>query len=371
MVVYSLTLANFRNYEKLDLVFSRGINVICGNNAQGKTNLLEAVHFLSGMKSFRALREREVIRFGRESAQVRCVVNTQERDYEISADIYIAARRRVLVNGVAKKGTGLLKTVLFLPDDLNMIKDGAAVRRRFLDATLSQLRPAYARALRDYNRSLMQKLKLLKQEDAATGRRDMIDVFNQKMAQTGAQLVLSRDKYIRKLSLSAAQIHHEISGGKDNLSLTYQTAPVLSPDGVSAGQAARQIYESLLAHEKKELAARACLVGPHKDDLLVDIGGSPARYYGSQGQTRTACLSLKLAEREIIYEDGGEYPVLLLDDVLSELDPVRRDFVLNKITGGQVMITCCEENLLHNEGRTFHIESGRVAGQYDGKETGE
>ena len=130
---------------------------------------------------------------------------------------------------------------------------------------------------------------------------------------------------------------------------------------------AQRIYDSLLAHEKKEMAAHACLIGPHKDDLLVDINGSPARYYGSQGQTRTACLSLKLAEREILFDDSGEYPVLLLDDVLSELDPVRRDFVLNKITGGQVMITCCEENLLHNEGRTFHIDNGQVISQTDEK----
>ena len=201
--------------------------MIYGNNAQGKTNLLEAVHFLTGMKSFRAVREREMIFFGKESLFVGAEVNTLQRDYLLAVKVFSAARRQVTVNGVAKRGTGLVKTVLFLPDDLNMIKDGAAMRRKFLDTTICQLRPAYARALSEYNKNLMQKLRLLKEDKAMTGRDDMIDIFNQKLAQNGALIVLTREKYIKKLAMSASAIHREISGGKDELNLSYQTLPEL------------------------------------------------------------------------------------------------------------------------------------------------
>jgi len=367
MVVSSLRLENFRNYETQKLSFSGGINVICGENAQGKTNLLEAVSFLSGVRSFRAGREKEMIRFGSESFLLKAGVLTQDREYQISVSVFENARRRLLVNGVSKRSmselTGLLKTVLFLPDDLNLIKDGAAERRRFIDNCLCQLRPAYAKALSEYTRSCEHKLRLLKEEALQGASNELLDVFNQKMAQSGAVLISCRDKYLKMLAKTALEIHTDISGGRDALELRYRTMTGLDPAALSTREIAQKIYDGLDAHRQKETQARALLVGPHKDDLEVIINGSPARYYGSQGQTRTACLSLKLAERDLIFNDSGEYPVLLLDDVLSELDAARRDFVLNRIKGGQVLITSCEENLLQKKGKTFIVEKGRIVRQ--------
>jgi DNA replication and repair protein RecF len=369
MRVDALQLEGFRNYEALYAEFHPGLNVIYGENAQGKTNLLEGVAYLAGAKSHRARSDQELISFGRDYGSLKALVQSGQRTFQLEAKFRRGGRRQLLKNGVKLKSAaeldGVLTTVLFCPEDLYLIREGAATRRRFLDNSISQLRPRYTKALTEYHRLYEHKTRILRDWKEKPDLLAPLEDFNIRMAQTGAIVIHYRAHYIRKLREYAPTIHRDFSGGREELGLEYQTVKeVVDPQARP-----EQIFGQLLAQQKRlhdaELEARSCLAGPHKDDLLVTLGGISAKTYGSQGQTRTAALSLKLAEREIAYGDTGEYPVLLLDDVLSELDPRRQEFVLNRIKGGQVFITCCEDERLETmeEGRVFHIHNGQIVGK--------
>ena len=365
MKLRRIALDGFRNYTDFTADFSPGVNVIWGENAQGKTNLLEAIGFLSGARSHRARGDKELISFHRDRGTITAEVTSRGRDFLLEVQLFRGARRRLFVNHVKCKTAaelgGIVQTVLFCPEDLALIKAGAAERRSFLDHAICQLRPRYAEALAQYSKLLDHKTRILRDWEKHPSLLDVLEDFNEAMARAGALVIHYRAHFVRKLAEKAAQIQTEFSGGRETLALHYATvSTVRDPLGPTV-----ELYEDLRRHQdshaKAERDARSCLSGPHKDDLVARINGQPARQYASQGQTRTAALSLKLAERELFRDDTGQWPILLLDDVLSELDARRQDFVLRRITGGQVILTGCEapDGTLP-EGRTLHIVQGKL-----------
>lgn len=366
MRLKTLELDRFRNYAHLEADFDSRVNLIYGDNAQGKTNLLEAIAYLSCARSHRARYDREMIQLGAASACVKGGVVSRERDFTLEARLAQGRGRQLFSNGVRLKSagelSGILNTVLFCPEDLSLVREGGAERRRFLDNAICQLRPRYAKALAEYNRLYEHKTRILRDWPENPSLLDTLDDFNLRMAQTGALLIHYRAHFIKRLREHAPAIHADFSGRKEELGLAYQTVSTVDDPLKRPADLLPCLLRHQETHRQAELDARQCLSGPHKDDLLVDLNGNPAKTYGSQGQTRTAALSLKLSQREIFQEETGEWPVLLLDDVLSELDPRRQAFVLNRIRGGQVFITCCEEEKLEGlkAGRAFHIHDGTL-----------
>ena len=368
MIVKSVCLDFFRNYLHFEGSFSPNVNVIWGENAQGKTNLLEGIAYLSTASSHRARYDKELIQMGVDHGFVKAEVFSRGRDFTLEAKLGRGVRRQIFSNGVKLKTAGelagVLNTVLFCPEDLWLIREGAAVRRRFLDDCICQLRPRYAEALAEYRRLYEHKTRILRDWEEHPSLLDTLDEFNLRMAQTGAMLIHYRAYFIKRLREVTPPIHRDFSGGREELGLSYQTVSTIDDPLAPTRTLLEQLLKHQDSHRKAELEARQCLSGPHKDDLVVELDGVSAKTFASQGQTRTAALSLKLASREIFFQETGEWPVLLLDDVLSELDHRRQEFVLKRITGGQVFITCCEEMSLDRlgEGKTFHIHNGVLVG---------
>lgn len=366
MIAKTLKLEGFRNYQSLNVAFDPGINVVVGENAQGKTNLIEAIRYFSGCRSHRARTDKELISFDRDQAKMVLNLESRNRDFKLEALLRRGQRRALWSNGVKLKSanelSGVLNTVLFCPEDLSLIKAGGAERRRFLDDAICQLRPRYAQAISDYRKIQEQKTRILRDYQDNQGMVDMLETYNLQMCRLGAQIIHYRTYYMDKLNQFAPAIHRDFSGGREELELVYQTVSSVSDPHLPVSQLFEALLEHMESHKRAEWESRSCLSGPHKDDILVNINGVSARTYGSQGQTRTAALSLKLAEREISRDDREEYPVLLLDDVLSELDPRRQEFVLNRISGGQVFITCCEEEKQGSlqAGKVLRVDGGRV-----------
>ena len=365
MRIDRLELDFFRNYVHGEADFAPDVNVIYGDNAQGKTNLLEAIAYLSGV-SHRARYDKELIQFGVDHAFLKGHVFARERDFVLEAELHRGQRRILRSNGVKLKNaaelSGVLQSVLFCPEDLYLIREGAAARRKFLDDCICQLRPRYAQALADYKRLHEHKTRILRDSEEYPSLLDTLDEFSLGMAKAGAVIIHYRAHFIKRLCRTAPAIHSDFSGRREELSLRYETVSTVTDPLAPPSELLGQLLEHQESHRSAEIASRQCLSGPHKEDLLVDIDGNPAKSFASQGQTRTAALSLKLAAREIFQEDTGEYPVLLLDDVLSELDPKRQAFVLNRIRGGQVFITCCEDDRLDEMlgGKVFRIVNGSI-----------
>ena len=366
MRIDKLTLDGWRNYRRQTLDFDGSCNVIYGENAQGKTNLLEAMVYLSCGKSPRAHGDRELIGFDRQEASVTAQLLSRERAFTTDIQLFRGKRRKMTVNGVPAKTNAalsdVLHTVFFCPEDLFLIRAGAAERRRFMDLSLCQLRPRYAEALAEYGRLYEHKTRILRDSEEHPQLLQMLPEFNERLCRVGAVLIGYRARFCASLAEYARQAHFECSGEKEELTLLYRTVKTVEDPFAPQEQICEALRRHQEAHLAAERASRLCLSGPHKDDVEVLINGRSARQYGSQGQVRTAALSLKLAEREIHKNAAGEYPVMLLDDVLSELDPRRQEYVLNRIRGGQVFITCCEndrmDTMLH--GRVFHIRDGEV-----------
>ena len=367
MEIEALRLRGFRNYEALDAAFVPGVNLILGDNAQGKTNLLEALVYLSTGRGFRTRREQELIRFGADFADLEADIAGAERTHTLRAVLFQGRRPRQLYkNGVKEKSfaalSGTLTTVLFCPEDLLILKAGAEKRRRFLDFALCQLRPGYEKALGEYQRLLEHKSRLVKDWRERPEYLDVLPDFNLRLCQFGAAIIAYRANYLEKLSRLSEAYHRDFSGGKETLRLTYRTVST-----VENPLAPRlEIEKALLAHQethlRAELEAGQCLTGPHRDDFEVELNGVSLKSFGSQGQVRTAAISLKLSERDIFRDDTGEMPVLLLDDVLSELDAGRQDYLINQLRGGQVLITCCESRTCPNLGAVLHIAAGAKTG---------
>ena len=365
MIVRRIALNGWRNYDFETADFDAGTNVICGANAQGKTNLLEAVYLLSTGRSFRSRFDRELIGFDCDSCEVLSEVYSHEREQTVQLRLQNGRPKRITVNGVKKTAGELgetVNTVLFCPDDLNLIKEGAAVRRRLMDNAISQIRPKYAALLADFNKLYENKTRILKDWRDKPALLDTLDDFSDAMARVSAQMIRYRAAYARRLGEAAAPIHRDFSDGGEELSVSYKTVSTVSDPFASARDIYYEICEHQERHRQAELDSAQCLTGAHKDDLEITINGRAARAFASQGQTRTAALSLKLAERELLLAETGEYPILLLDDVLSELDARRQEFVLNRIGGGQTLITCCEDEGISSRtgGRVLFVENGRI-----------
>jgi len=367
MTVDCLQLENFRNYNCANIEFCDRINVITGRNAQGKTNLIEAIYYLATGRTFRQASDKELISFNHDKATVRAQIESSERKQTLEARLFYGRRRELYANDVKLKKAaelaGRLTTVLFYPDDLTIIKDGAAVRRKLMDNSLSQLRPGYHAALTEFSRLYEHKTRILRDHFDKPQLLELLDDFNLRLAEQSAKLICYRASFSEKLSIKAAAIHKDFSDGQEELTIKYKTVTGVEPHGKKPSQ----IFPALLEHQKShynaELRSGLCLSGAHKDDLEIEINSNAARKYASQGQARTAAVSIKLAERDIHCDDKNEYPVLLLDDVLSELDIKRQEFILSKIEHGQVLITCCDDATaeVFSSAKTLRVENGKTA----------
>ena len=365
MNLQELSLRSFRNYEEVRLEFEPGVNLIVGDNAQGKTNLLEAISYLGSGKSFRAQKTSEMVRFGDDFAEIQGKVFSQERQQHLRYLLFAGSRpRQIFRNGAKKKSAadlaGVLPTVLFCPEDLMVLKSGASVRRRLGDSALCQLRPNYDAALAEYGKILEQKSHILKDRFEDPRLLDILPEYNARLCRIGAMLISYRARFYESLGKEAAKFHGQFSGGAEDFTLDYKTVSTVTDPFAPISTLEDQLHQHLTSHYRAELETAQCLTGPHKDDFSVSLSGIDLKAYGSQGQTRTAAISLKLAQRELMQRESGEEPVLLLDDVLSELDPGRQDFVLNQIVSGQVFITCCESGRFTKLGKTVEIQKGAI-----------
>lgn len=366
MKLKRIALNGFRNYEFATAEFDEGTNVICGRNAQGKTNLLEAVYMLSSGRSFRTRFDKELIGFDYSGADILADVYSHDREQTVNIQLRRGMAKKIMVNASKRSASELadvVNVVLFCPDDLNLIKDGAAVRRKLMDNAISQIRPKYAEILSDFNRLYEHKTRILKDWHEKPSLLDTLDEFSDGMARASAQMIRYRAAFAARLKEAAAPIHLDFSSGLEELDMVYKTVSSVTDPFASAKEIYYEICEHQEQHRQAELESAQCLTGCHKDDLEIYINAHNARSFASQGQTRTAALSLKLAEREIFLAETGEYPILLLDDVLSELDVKRQEFVLNRIGGGQTLISCCEDEGISSRtgGRVLFVDKGRIS----------
>ena len=368
MRINNIILQNFRNYDSLELDFNESRNIIVGENAQGKTNLIEAIYLAAFAKSFRTNNAGDMVRFGQKQSHVNVGITSEYLDKRIDITILQNGRKMIKKDGkVVRRTADLLNNIvviIFSPDDLRIIKDSPERRRNFINRELSQIRPKYYDVLRNYNEVLKQKNSLLKNyynnENSRRFNEDMLDVYDHQMADYGYELLRYRREFVELLSNEAAEIMGAISGGKEELKIEYQS----TCDFLTDTEGRELLYKQFYHHRDKDLHAGFATVGPHRDDLEFYINGSDGKKYGSQGQQRTIALSLKLAEIRIAKNILGEAPVLLLDDVLSELDVDRQRFLVNQIDDVQLFITSAElsgevvEGL--QGGSLFRVESGSI-----------
>ena len=360
MKVQKFFCESFRNIDRAEMAPHSGTNIIYGNNAQGKTNLIEGIWLFCGAKSFRSHHDNELIEFGKEKAKLSMNFSAFGRDQE--AEIFIDGRRSATLNGIKLKTAGELCgnfcAVVFSPVHLSLIKDGPATRRRMLDIAIGQLYPSYVEALRGYNRAMQQRNAVLKDARYSSYIYDMLENFEGQMAHFGGIIFSHREKYIHSLGEDIKRIYDEISGGKEELDIEY----ISDICGSSPKEAAESLAQGLKAARKEDIIAGTTSNGPHREDLNFLLDKKAARSFGSQGQQRSCVLSLKLAEAQVIKKTVGEEPVMLFDDVMSELDEGRQESILNRFSDMQVFVTCCEKEQLSRlkEGKTFRMDGGII-----------
>ena len=359
MQIKKLFLHNFRNYEGETFEFSNGLNVLFGKNAQGKTNCAEAVFYLCTGTSLRIRHDKQLIRIGADSAQITAEAENRYGKVTISADVY-ENKREIKINGskISKNADlmGHINSVFFSPGELRLIQDGPDERRRFMNISISQTSPAYYTALLRYNKILDQRNVLLKNHDVSLIL-DTLPVWDEQLCKYAAVIVKKRVEFLDKLAPYAKEMHYFLTDGAEEL--------CISPDKKWSGdedEIAKTLLRRFENNYEKDLRLGFTTAGPHRDDIDVTVGGIDAKAYASQGQTRTAALSIKLAEVEIFKELSGEYPVLILDDVMSELDLPRRKKLVKRISGLQTILTCthAERVLYGSEANKIRIESGKI-----------
>lgn len=360
MIVESLKLQNYRNYEYLNMNFDEKINIIYGDNAQGKTNILESMYVCATSKSHRGSKDREIIRFDNDESHIKVNVKKNDMNYRIDMHLKKNKPKGIAVNGIPIKRAvelfGILNIVFFSPEDLNIIKNGPSERRRFIDMELSQLDKIYLDCLINYNKVVNQRNSLLK-EYAFSGREDIIsslDIWDMQLVKYGNDVIKSREKFVKEINDLVKSIHTKLSGDREQLEIIYE--PCVK----------EQDFESELVRVRdRDLKFKCTNIGPHKDDMCFLINGMDVRKYGSQGQQRTAALSLKLAEIELVKQIIHDTPVLFLDDVLSELDSRRQNFLLDSIGNIQTMITCTGlDEFINNRfsiNKIFKVVNGTVS----------
>lgn len=357
MIVKSLELNHFRNYETLTIDFEEGTNILYGNNAQGKTNILEAIYLSGTTKSHKGSKDKEIIQFGNDESHIRTFVQKQGKEFQIDMHLKKNRSKGIAINRIPiKKASelfGILNIVFFSPEDLNIIKNGPSERRRFMDLELCQLDKIYLSNLAKYNKILNQRNKLLKDIYFRPDLRDTLPIWDIQLVEYGRKIIESRRKFVSQLNEIVTGIHSSISGGREEMILTYD--PDISED----------FFEEELAKvREKDLKLGQTTIGPHRDDLLFTIRGVDIRKFGSQGQQRTSALSLKLSEIELVKKVIKDTPILLLDDVLSELDSSRQNYLLNNIRDTQTIITCTGlDEFIRNRfqiNRVFEVIEGEV-----------
>lgn len=357
MFIEALELKNFRNYIDLKINFNNGLNIFIGENAQGKTNLVESIYFSSSLKSHRTHKDKELIRWNCHNALIRCNIKKNSGDYLIEFLINNDGKKMFKLNGVRLNKSsdimGALNVVIFSPEDLKLVKDGPSQRRRFIDTELCQIRPKYAHILSRYNHCLIQRNNLLKSIIRKPALKETAEVFSIQLAEYGSFLLMARYEFIKRLSLISRLIHRKITDGKEEIEIIYESS---CNDYSSIENIRNKLLKCYTENIDEDVKKGYTLVGPHRDDLVININGIDARSYGSQGQQRTAALSLKLSELEIIKSEVGEYPILILDDVLSELDIKRQKFLLNALKDIQTILTCTTLNDINS----FHFENKDV-----------
>ncbi len=353
MKIKSLKLKNFRNYDLLYLDFDDSINIFYGNNAQGKTNILEAVYLSGTTKSHRGTKDRDLIRFGEEESHIEVIVEKNSLDYQVDIHLKKNSPKGIAINKIpirkASELFGIINIVFFSPEDLNIIKNGPSERRRFIDFELSQLDKIYLSNLSNYNRVINQRNHLLKDlKDEQT-----LDVWDMQLIKYGNEIINRRNKFIRQINEIISYIHYNLTGGKEDIKLIYE------PNNGNMS-----LEQMIKRNREKDIRVKSTSAGPHRDDICFLVKGIDIRRFGSQGQQRTAALSLKLSEIELVKNVINDTPVLLLDDVLSELDKYRQNYLLNSIHDIQALITCTgvDEFVKHrfSINKIFHIDNGHA-----------
>ena len=360
MKINSISLENYRNISSLSLDFE-DTNIIWGENAQGKTNLIEAIYLFTGSHSFRGTKDKDLIKFNENSCKLDLSFFSNNRQQ--NAQIQIGERKKILLNGITKKSSTALgdeiKAIIFSPVHLTMIKDGPSERRKFVDNALCQLKSNYSELLKNYNRTLIQRNSLLKKCESLEQVETFLDVWDINLAKTGAKIIFQRMKYIEAITPYIKDIFQGLSSGKEEIDLKYIGADDYNIDIKDIEQ---KLYNSISTHHKADFFNQTTTKGPHRDDIEILINSKSARSFGSQGQQRSCVLALKLAEASLLKEMTDIEPVAILDDVMSELDEKRQDYILNHIKNCQVFITCCDkETILRlKKGKTFHIKDGNL-----------
>lgn len=343
MIIKSIELENFRNYGTLSLTFEKGTNILYGDNAQGKTNVLEAIYVSSTTKSHKGSKDKEIINFEKEEAHIRTYLEKEGMEYKVDMHLRKSRSKGIAINGQKIKKAaellGLLNVVFFSPEDLNIIKNGPSERRRFMDMELCQLDKFYLYNLNQYNKIINQRNKLLKDFYNNPDLRDTIHIWDSQLVSYGKKIIERREAFVKQLNEIIYEIHKNLSGGKEELFIKYE------PDVTVI-----DFENKLAANQERDIRFKVTSVGPHRDDFSFLVKRKPSsleegkgldiRKYGSQGQQRTAALSLKLSEIELVKKITNDIPVLLLDDVLSELDSNRQNYLLNSIGNIQTIITC-------------------------------
>ena len=353
MYIEKIKLQNFRNYEQLELDLNKNINIIYGNNAQGKTNILEAIFLSSFGKSFRTKKEKEMIKFNEQSAIVE--IFYQKKDREGKVKIEIGNKKQISINGIKLKKLsellGNINIVIFTPDDINILKDGPAGRRRFLDMMIGQLRPNYVYNLNMYLKTIEQRNNYLRQIREENKPENMLEIWDENLAEYGEKIYVYRNEFINKIANKINNIHKNITDAKEEIKIEYLS----NCDN-------KENYLKLLKERRKlDIIKGFTTKGIHRDDFVIYINDKEVSTFGSQGQNRTAVLSLKLSELQVVYDEIGEYPILLLDDFMSELDEERRKNFLNNIKNTQVILTGTDKIELSGvEYSMFNVKEGKI-----------
>ena len=360
MQAKEISLQGFRNLKKLHIIPSAGINVIYGENAQGKTNFLEALYFCAMGKSLRGKNDQQLIGFDVTESHIRTLLESGKRQERIDVHLRRNEKKGIAINGIPVKKLeelfGTMYAVIFSPEDLSLIKDGPAERRRFLDMELCQLNKVYSYELQQYHHILKQRNNLLKQMQKKPEAGEMLPIWDGQLAQYGERVISARQRFITKLNKLSAEKLSALTGGRDSLQTVYKPS---CEGGL--------LLQKLERNRERDVFFGATQSGPHKDDIFFAVNGKEVKIYGSQGQQRTAALAARLAEIDLIREETGEEPILLLDDVFSELDENRQRFLLESIEGLQAFITCTgiEDSVKKyiSADNLFHVENGRITPQ--------
>ncbi len=357
MKIKSLKLKNYRNYDLLKLDFDDAANIFYGDNAQGKTNILEAVYLSGTTKSHRGTKDRDLIQFGNEESHIEAVVEKKGIEYQLDMHLKKNSPKGIAVNKIplrkASELFGIINFVFFSPEDLNIIKDGPSERRRFIDMELSQLDRVYLSDLYNYNRIVNQRNHLLKDMGNSGKIADTLDIWDLQLVQFGNKIIERRKEFIKQVNEIISFIHKKLTGSREDIQVIYEP---------SNGSLA--LEQALIKNRDRDLRIKSTSVGPHRDDICLLTGDLDIRRFGSQGQQRTAALSLKLSEIELVKQAINDTPVLLLDDVLSELDKHRQNYLLDSINDIQTLITCTgvEDFVNHrfSINKVFHVQGGQV-----------